>query len=304
MREDFGSVCLLVAGCVVALLAAVAVAAPRLRRPRPPSRTNPPSPPKKTPYEPTSHYTIMKMEGWKVYVNKALLPGGKHAEMGAKAIERLRGDMVLVKHWVADEPLAKLLKVGIWLEVDTTNGPHGRTPVFHYHSYLGWLKKMDFHPGKHKCVEYSRAASLVTEPPRQGHRARSSCTSWPTRTTTRFSRSMTRISWLPTSVPATGGKYPKNDFILRLDHKEFFAGVSTRYFGTNERTRSTCRARSDPAEETPEGLEQAQSLHGLPTAQGPGVQVRQAHQACPKNAVRAYVALHHHEDGGLEGLCE
>ena len=81
--------------------------------------------------------------------------------MGAKAIERLRGDMVLVKHWVADEPLAKLLKVGIWLELDSTNGPHGRTPVFHYHSYRGWLKKMDFHPGKHKCVEYSRAASLV-----------------------------------------------------------------------------------------------------------------------------------------------
>jgi hypothetical protein len=109
MRKDFGSVCLLVAGCVVALLAAVAVAAPAAKAPaskadksgtaaKPDKPAKPTKPAQKTPYEPTSHYTIMNMEGWKVYVNKALLPGGAHAEMGAKAIERLRGDMVLVKH--------------------------------------------------------------------------------------------------------------------------------------------------------------------------------------------------------------
>jgi len=116
MREDFASVCLLVVGYVVALLAAVAVAAPASKADKSGKAAKPDKPAKpapKTPYEPTSHYTIMNMVGWKVNVNKALLPGGAHAQMGAKAIERLRGDMVLVKHWVADEPLAKLLKVGI-----------------------------------------------------------------------------------------------------------------------------------------------------------------------------------------------
>ena len=190
----------------------------------------------------------MKMEGWKVYVNKALLPGGAHAEMGAKAIERLRGDMVLVKHWVADEPLTKLLKVGIWLEVDTTNGPHGRTPVFHYHSYLGWLKKMDFHPGKHKCVEYSRAASLV-----QNRRGRGTAQILLHELAHAYHDQA--LSFNDRDILAAhkrareGGKYPKNDWVVRADHKEFFAGVSTRYFGTKPRTASSGTTRHTPSPE-------------------------------------------------------
>jgi dipeptidyl-peptidase-4 len=225
MRKDFGSVCLLVAGCVVALLATVAVAAPASKA----DKSGKPA--QKTPYEPTSHYTIMNMEGWKVYVNKALLPGGAHAKMGAKAIERLRGDMVLVKHWVADEALAKLLKVGVWLELDSTNGPHGRTPTFHYHPFLGWLKKMDFHPGKHKCVEYSRAASLVTN-----RRGRGTAKILLHELAHAYHDQV--LSFNDRDILAAhkrareGGKYPKNDWVVRANHKEFFAGVSTRYFGT------------------------------------------------------------------------
>ncbi|MGB2755902.1 MAG: hypothetical protein WBD75_06560 [Phycisphaerae bacterium] len=33
--------------------------------------------------------------------------------------------------------------------------------MFHYHPDKDWLEKMDFHPGKHKCVEFSRAANYV-----------------------------------------------------------------------------------------------------------------------------------------------
>ena len=249
MRKDFGSVCLLVAGCVVALLAAVAVAAPA-------AKADKPTP--KTPYEPTSHYTIMNMEGWKVYVNKALLPGGAHAEMGAKAIERLRGDMVLVKHWVADEPLARLLNVGIWLELDTTNGPHGRTPVFHYHSYLGWLKKMDFHPGKHKCVEYSRAAALV-----QPRRGRGTAHILLHELSHAYHDQV--LSFNDPDILAAhkrareNGKYPKNDWVVRLDHKEFFAHLTTRYFGTKQE-------REALVERDPILLKKLQEVWGKPKA--------------------------------------
>ena len=253
MREDFGSACLLV-GCVVTLLAAVVLAAPAAKAAEP---DNPTKSAPKTRYEPTSHYTIMNMEGWKVYVNKTLLPGGKHAEMGAKAIERLRGDMVLVKHWVADKPLAKLLKVGIWLELDTTNGPHGRTPVFHYHSYLGWLKRMDFHPGKHKCVEYSQAASLVRF--RGGNAAKVLL-----HELSHAYHDQVLSFNDPDIIAAhrrarTSGKYPKNDYILRLDHKEFFAHATTRYFGTK-------RERDALVERDPILLKKLQKVWGKPKA--------------------------------------
>ncbi len=252
MREDFSSVCLLMAGCVVALLAAVAVAAPAA------NAAKQDKPTQKTPYEPTSHYTTMKMEGWKVYVNKALLPGGAHAEMGAKAVERLRGDMVLVKHWVGDEPLANLMKVGIWLEVDTTNGPHGRTPVFHYHGYLGWLNRMDFHPGKHKCVELSRAASLV-----QHRRGRGTAHILLHELSHAYHDQV--LSFNDPDILAAhkraraSGKYPKNDFILRLDHKEFFAHATTRYFGTKEE-------REALVERDPILLKKLQKVWGKPKA--------------------------------------
>ena len=254
MREDFGSVCRLVAGCVVALLAAVAVAAPASKADK---SDKPAKPAQKTPYEPTSHYTIMNMEGWKVNVNKALLPGGAHAEMGAKAIERLRGDMVLVKHWVADEQLAKLLKVGIWLELDSTNGPHGRTPVFHYHGYLGWLKRMDFHPGKHKCVEYSQAGALVR------FRGANSAKVLLHELSHAYHDQV--LSFNDRDILAahkrarTSGKYPRNDFILRLDHKEFFAHATTRYFGTK-------KEREALVERDPILLEKLQKVWGKPKA--------------------------------------
>lgn len=248
IRGDFRSVSVLLASCAVALLTAVAAAADDKS-----ARLAP-----KTPYEPTSHYTIMNIAGWKVHVNKALLPGGTHAELGTKAIERLRGDMVLVKHWVADEPLAKLMQVGIWLELDTTNGPHGRTPTFHYHPFLGWLKKMDFHPGKHKCVEYSRAASLVGN-----RRGRGTAIILLHELAHAYHDQV--LSFNDPDILAAhkrareGGKYPKNDWVVRADHKEFFAGVTTRYFGTK-------REREALVERDPILLKKLQKIWGKPKA--------------------------------------
>lgn len=184
-------------------------------------------------YEPTSHYTVKNIEDWKVYVHNDLLPGGKHVETGAAALRRLKGDMIEVKRWVPDRPLKKLLKVGIWLEVDSTNGPHGRTPTFHYHPHMDWLKKMDFHPGKHKCVEYSRAQALAG---RDNKKKRSSKTLLHELAHAYHDQILTFDD--PEIMAAyrrcvQGTAYPERDWV-KSNHKEFFAGVTTRYFGTEE----------------------------------------------------------------------
>jgi len=189
-----------------------------------------------------SHYTARNIAGWKVLINNALLDKGKHAETGAKAIKKLTGAMVRVKSWMPKDQLARLQKVTVWLEVDSTSGPHGRTPTFHYHPYAGWLKKMDFHPGKAKCVEFSNAASL----------ARQSDNGAATILLHELAHSYHDqvLGYNNREVIAahkrarTEGKYPARDWVVRANHTEFFAGVTTRYFGT--KTEREALVRHDP----------------------------------------------------------
>ncbi|MHC4745216.1 MAG: HzsA-related protein, partial [Planctomycetota bacterium] len=182
------------------------------------------------PYEPISHYTVKMIEGWKVYVNNGLLEGGEHAETGAAAIEKLAGNMARVKQWIPDEPLKKLLKVVIWLEVDSTRGPHGRTAVYQYHPGLTWLMDMDFHPGKHKCVEYGRASSLAKA-------GRRSVTTLLHELAHAYHDQI--LGFDEPDIMAAykraveGTAYPPKDWV-KADHKEFFAGVTTRYFGRKD----------------------------------------------------------------------
>jgi hypothetical protein len=207
-------------------------------------------------YEPTSHYTEKEMHGWNVFVNNALLPGGEKAETGAAAIKQLDRDLAKIKSCLADKPLNKLLKVGIWLEVDTTNGPHGRTPVFHYHPFLGWLETMDFHPGKHKCVELSRADALV----KSGRSGRSAHILLHELAHAYHDQvlSLDNPDILAAHKRAReNGKYPRRDRGVRANHKEFFAGVSTRYFSTREE-------RDALAERDPVLLKKLQEFWGTP----------------------------------------
>ena len=209
-------------------------------------------------YEPTSHYTVKNIEGWKVYVNNALLPGGEHAETGTAALKQLHHDMVRVKQWVPDEPLKILLKVAVWLEVDTTNGPHGKTPVFHYHPGLAWLVKMDFHPGKHKCVEFSRASTML-------NRRRGKTTAKTLLHEFAHSYHDQILTFDDPDILSAhkrareGTAYPSNDWVVRANHKEFFAGVSTRYFGTKEE-------REALFERDPILLKKLQQVWGTPKA--------------------------------------
>jgi hypothetical protein len=178
-------------------------------------------------YEPTSHYTIKNIEGWKVYVNNGLLAGGEHTKTGAAAIKQLKSHMIKVKRWIPDGPLEKFFKVGIWLEVDSTNGPHGRTAVYQYHPDMDWLLEMDFHPGKHKCVEYGRAASLA----KSGDRGAKTLLHELAHAYHDQILGFDEPDILAAYKRAVEGTaYPARDWV-KSDHKEFFAGVTTRYFG-------------------------------------------------------------------------
>jgi acetyl esterase/lipase len=194
-----------------------------------PEGTATPTPESAGVYEPMSRYTVKVVAGWQVVVHNALLPGGEQADTGTAALKNLEAAMVRLKTWIPEAPLARLLKVRIWLEVDSTNGPHGRTSAYQYHPGRDWLVDMDFHPAKHKCVEYGRASSLAGAAD--------------DRAVTTLLHELAHayhdqvLTFEHAEVMAAyrravdGTKYPARDWV-KSNHKEFFAGVTTRYFGT------------------------------------------------------------------------
>ena len=183
-------------------------------------------------YEPASRYAVKDIEGWQVHVHRDLLPGGKQRETGAPALRQLKYGLAKARQMVAHGPLEKLQRVPIWLEVDSTNGRHGRTSGYQYHPDLDWLEEMDFHPKKQKCVEYGNAASLAKRSDFK--------TAQVTMHELAHAYHDQVLSFDNPEVLAAHerarneGKYPPGDWVVRADHKEFFAGLSTRYFGTDE----------------------------------------------------------------------
>lgn len=192
-------------------------------------------------YEPTTSYTIKDLAGWKVYVHNSLLPGGEHAETGAEAMKNLTDGMLRLKTWIPPGPLARLLDVKIWLEWNTTNGPWGRTSGYQYHPGRDWLIDMDFNPQKHKCVEFGNAASLANRSP--------DATASVLLHELAHAYHDQVLTFDDPDVLAAykrcveGDAYPERDWV-KADHKEFFAGVTTRYFGNQEEREAV--GRRDP----------------------------------------------------------
>jgi len=194
-----------------------------------PEGTATPTPESAGVYEPTSSYTTKTVAGWQVLVHNSLLPEGANAETGAAAQKRLEDAMERLKSWIAEDRLARLLKVKIWLEVDSTRGPHGHTSGYQYHPGRDWLVDMDFNPAKHKCVEFGNAASLAKRPddPSVTVLLHELAHAYHDQVLT-FEHANIMAAY---QRAVEGTAYPKNDWV-KSDHKEFFAGVTTRYFGT------------------------------------------------------------------------
>jgi hypothetical protein len=93
--------------------------------------------------DPTCQFDATEIEGWKVYVNRRLK--NERKEIGATALELLRGQLWRVVHRVPAAQLAELRKVAIWLD-DTTG-------TAQYHPSRQWLVEHGFNPDKAKSVD-------------------------------------------------------------------------------------------------------------------------------------------------------
>jgi hypothetical protein len=92
---------------------------------------------------------------------------------------------------------------------------------------------MDYHPGKHKCVEYGTAAGLAKRSDFKSVQV--------TMHELAHAYHDQVLGFDDPDVLAAHkrareeGKYPERDWVVRANHKEFFAGLTTRYFESQER---------------------------------------------------------------------
>ncbi|MCA9269177.1 MAG: hypothetical protein KDA41_11935, partial [Planctomycetales bacterium] len=71
-------------------------------------------------YEPTSHYQLQDIEGWRVYVNKRLLEDKAQQATGTAALKLLREELREIVAVTPPKRLPDLRAIPVWLEVDNT----------------------------------------------------------------------------------------------------------------------------------------------------------------------------------------
>ncbi len=177
-------------------------------------------------YEPMASYSVRYVEGWKIIVNNALLGDGRLADIGETCLNKFQKNLATIKTLIHPDPLKELMKVPIWLEVNTTRGRHGPTPGFHYHPGLDWLVDMDYNPAKHKCVEFGVAKGYANRDPKasinvvlhelaHGYHDR----------VLSFENEDVKAAY---KRVVEGTSFRARDWV-RSNHKEFFCGVTQRH---------------------------------------------------------------------------
>jgi hypothetical protein len=105
-------------------------------------------------FQPTDHYDVRMIEGWKVYVDKDLLADNQLAD---RALALLHVKLFDVQRVVPKPAVARLKEVPIWLELDDKKFPGAC-----YHPSKGWLMSNDVNPDKVGCVEIANARHFLT----------------------------------------------------------------------------------------------------------------------------------------------
>lgn len=105
-------------------------------------------------YEPTDHYVVHEIEGWRVYVHRDLL--GKKKEVGTKAIKLLGMLLFQASRVFPKNALVKLREVPIWLEA---GNPKVRGAC--YHPSRQWLLDHGFNPQKARSVEIGNPQNFL-----------------------------------------------------------------------------------------------------------------------------------------------
>lgn len=100
---------------------------------------------------------VRDIEGWTVDIDPKLLEG-EHAEEGAEALKMLANHLQRIAVLMPEDNLAKVRKLGIWIEHDH---PFLNVEPGPYHPGAGWLTARGHDPRLAKKVHVTRAASLL-----------------------------------------------------------------------------------------------------------------------------------------------
>ena len=108
----------------------------------------------KSEYEPILNYTIRKIEGWTIYVNRILL--NEKRKIGRELLKLLRIKLYDIKRVVPKTALKELYKVPIWLEF-----ANKQVLCACYHPSREWLSEHGFNPEKAKSIEIGNANNFI-----------------------------------------------------------------------------------------------------------------------------------------------
>lgn len=104
-------------------------------------------------FEPVSSYELQDIEGWPVYVNRALI--GSDKSIHAKALKELRIQLYRINRMVPRATLEVLHEVAIWFEAESS------VTCACHHPSKKWLENNDFNPEKAKAVEIGSPENFV-----------------------------------------------------------------------------------------------------------------------------------------------
>jgi hypothetical protein len=104
-------------------------------------------------YEPTTNYDPRTVQGFNVYVNKALLA---KKDLADRVLALLDQKLAEMRRLLPAPALTKLTSVSIWMELDRKGVPGGV-----YHPNPQWLAEHDVNPEKVHCVEFGNAQNFI-----------------------------------------------------------------------------------------------------------------------------------------------
>lgn len=140
----------------MALIAGLMAASLRAAEPALPNATAEPAGRSRAdrPFVPTDQYEKREVEGWTVFVNRALLDGA--SDVGAQALRLLQNKLYEIGRAVPEEACRRLRQIPIWIGVDD-----GHAPCAEYHPSPEWLRDHGYNPDKGRGVEIGCAARFL-----------------------------------------------------------------------------------------------------------------------------------------------
>ena len=118
----------------------------------------PPSPPDDAPDDQPRSRSEIRLEGFRILVDDALLPGGPSEELGRESLEFLRGKLVDLRIVLPADKLARLREVTIVVDVRC-----GELASMQYHPSADWLEEHGYPRSLARCVHVPIAAQLATK---------------------------------------------------------------------------------------------------------------------------------------------